>query len=591
MNIPRPEYPRPQFERESWLNLNGEWTCRFDFGKSGSERKFNESTGFEQPIQVPFCPESKLSGIGHTDFIEMIWYHRQITIPANWLDKLVLLQFGGVDYESTVYLNGKEVGCHTGGASPFTVDLTSHVTPGNTYHLVIKVRDDIRSGIQAFGKQAPWFKSAACNYTRTTGIWQTVWLEAADAQALRRCKVTADFERGAFIFTPEFYSLRQSNTLKIRVLAEGREVAAAPVPCVNGIPVALEVPAPVSWEPGNPFLYDLVYEVADESGKIVDSVKSYAGLRKVHIEGDKLFLNNQPLFVRFVLDQGFYEDSLWTAPSDAALKRDIELSMEAGFNGARLHQKVFDERFHYWADKLGYLTWAEFSDWGMGFWQHYFKTPVNYHLAFLNYLAEWRTVLERDINHPSIIAWTPLNETNGYTNLAEHRRFINDIYELTRTLDPSRPINDCSGYIHVRTDLWTVHHYAQKTDELIGELRPENQPVFALSPEVELQAYNGQPYIVDEYGGVKYIPADRQAYADNSWGYGIPPASIEEAFGRIRDLTAALVAMPELSGYCYTQLTDIEQEQNGIYNYDRTAKFDMKEINKVFSAKPDWSKY
>jgi beta-galactosidase/beta-glucuronidase len=591
MNIPRPEYPRPQFERDAWLNLNGEWSYRLDPGRSGGERGFPESKGFEGRIMVPFCPESRLSGAAHTDFIEMMWYHREIAVPAGWGGKMILLHFGGVDYECTVYLDGKEAGRHVGGVSPFTVDLTGRAVPGNTHDLVVEVRDDMRGGDQAFGKQSPRYKSAGCFYTRTTGIWQTVWMEAVHRQGLRSCKTVPDFDRGAFVFTPVFHGLAQGGTLTVKAVSGGREAAAATVPCANGIPVTLEIPGAVAWEPGKPFLYDIVYEVRDGAGKVIDRVVSYAGLRKIHIEGNRMFLNNRPLFVRFVLDQGFYEDGIWTAPDDGALKRDIELSMAAGFNGARLHQKIFEERFHYWADRLGYLTWAEFPDWGIGFWRYYSEAPLNYYQGILNYMAEWRTVVERDFNHPSIIAWTPTNETSRYMNLAEHRRFVGGIYELTRALDPTRPVNDSSGYVHVRTDLWTVHHYSQKADELAAILKPENQPVYATAPEIELPAYRGQPYIIDEYGGVKYVPPERGEYADNSWGYGRPSADAAEAFGRIRGLTALLVSMPELGGYCYTQLTDVEQEQNGIYNYDRTSKFDMEAVSKVFSAKPDWSEY
>ncbi len=591
MNIPRPEYPRPQFQRDAWLNLNGEWTCRFDPGRSGFEQNWQSVHGFEQKIQVPFCPESKLSGIGHTDFIDMMWYHREIAVPAAWVDKRILLNFGGIDYECEVFLDGIAVGGHTGGSSPFGLDLTGCAIHGRNHHLVIKVRDNLRDGNQAFGKQSPWFKSQRCNYTRTTGIWQTVWMEAVDIGGLSKCRIVPDFDGGKLVFTPVFYCPVRANQLHIRISASGEEVAATIVGCANGVPVALAIPDPVAWEPGNPFLYEVVYEVRSEAGEVLDRVESYAGLRKIHIEGERMFLNNKPLFVRLVLDQGFYEDGLWTAPSDEALKHDIELSMEAGFNGARLHQKVFEERFHYWADRLGYLTWGEFSDWGIGFWKHFRETaPADYQLGFRNYLAEWTAVVERDWNHPSIIAWTPFNETNGYMDWAEHRRIIGDVYELTRTLDPTRPVNDTSGYVHVRTDIWSVHLYQQDTVELAKYLKPDDFPVFCTSPK-ERPAYRGQPYIVDEYGGVKYIPEDRQAFADNSWGYGQAPASQAEAFGRIRDLTAALVARPEVSGYCYTQLTDVEQEQNGIYNYDRSSKFDMAEIFKVFSAKPDWSHY
>ena len=346
---------------------------------------------------------------------------------------------------------------------------------------------------------------------------------------------------------------------------------------------------PKEWNPETPFLYDIVLTLRDENGTVLDTVKSYAGLRKIHLENGRCYLNNQPVFLRFVLDQGFYEDGIWTAPSDEALKHDIELSMQAGFNGARLHQKCFDDRFHYWADKLGYLTWAEFPDWGMSFWQHFGPCNPDYQRSFRDYLAEWSAVVEQLANHPSIMAWTPFNETRAYYDAEEHRRFIADVYDLTRRLDPTRPVNDTSGYCHVKTDLWTVHHYAQSTTQLDEAIN--RQPVYMLEPEFEQSAWDGQPYIVDEYGGVRFIPEGREPFSKVSWGYNKDQLSQAETEQRITDLTRTLTDNPRVAGYCYTQLTDIEQEQNGIYNYDRTAKFDESAIRKCFGYKPSWSRF
>lgn len=586
--VPRNEYPRPQFERTDWLNLNGEWTYAFDFSRSGDEREWRKATSFEGRITVPFCPESRLSGVGFTDFIEMMWYHRKLEIPAEWADRKILLHFGGVDYKAIVYLDGTEAGRHTGGASPFTVDLTGKAEPGKTHDLVVRVEDEIRNGLQPFGKQSPTFKSRACNYTRTTGIWQTVWMEAVSPYALKSCRIIPDFDNGAFSFLPVFHQERRGLRLSVTLLDNGQEAASETVAAGNGSMVTLRLKNPKAWDTEHPFLYDIRYVLKDENGNVLDQVSSYAGLRKIHIEDGKCCLNNQPVFLRFVLDQGFYEDGIWTAPDDNALRRDIELSMKAGFNGARLHQKIFDERFHYWADRLGYLTWAEYPSWGISFWQHFGKTNPNYNLTFRDYLAEWTALVERDINHPSIVAWTPLNETCGYHDLEEHRRIIADVYDLTRTLDSTRPVNDTSGYVHVKTDLWTVHTYHQTDEELSSALN--QSPVFMHYPEVEAEAYHGQPYLMDEYGGVGFIPEDRKPYADNSWGYNKETLTQEEAEKRIAELTGCIVKNPKAAGYCYTQLTDIEQEQNGIYNYDRTPKFDAETIRNIFSMKPSWSK-
>ncbi|MBE6369334.1 MAG: beta-glucuronidase [Lentisphaerae bacterium] len=587
-NIPRPEYPRPQFERSSWLSLNGQWSCEFDFSRSGIAKNWPKNTGFSRKINVPFCPESSLSGIGFTDFIDAIWYHRQITIPDAWKDQLILLHFGGVDYRCIVYINGQEVGRHTGGATPFTIDLTGKVSAGGVYDLVVLAEDNIRSGLQPHGKQCSRFQSQGCSYTRVTGIWQTVWLEAVNKYGMKKCRILPDFDNGSFTFLPEFYNGRIGNTLTVEVFEEGKIAVAGTIAAGAVNAVSLKLPSVREWNPQSPFLYDIVFTVKDADGVVLDQVKSYAGLRKIHIENGRFYLNNRPIFLRFVLDQGYYEDGIWTAPNDEALQNDIRLAQQAGFHGARLHQKVFDERFHYWADRMGYLTWAEFPDWGMGFWQHWgAHANGNYNLTFRDYLLEWSAVVERDINHPSIIAWTPLNETNEYYDLDEHRRILADVYDLTRRLDPTRPVNESSGYVHAKTDIWSVHIYDQTPDGLLNKL--EQKPVYMTS-EVELPAWNGQPYVVDEYGGPSFLPEGREKFAENTWGYnGQNTLSQAETEKCIADLTRVLVSNPRVAGYCYTQLTDIEQEQNGIYNYDRSGKFDMEAIRKCFSEKPEWS--
>ena len=586
--LPRNEYPRPQFERAEWVNLNGEWEYTFDFSGSGDERGLKNSGAFDGRITVPFCPESKLSGVGYTDFIEMMWYRRDLEIPAAWGDKTILLHFGGVDYECVVYIDGKEAGRHTGGSSPFTLDVSRLVRAGARHNLVVRVEDRVRSGLQPAGKQSQQFIHQGCFYTRTTGIWQPVWMEAVSPWALKSCRIVPDWDNGSFTFFPVLLKVKRGLRLAVSIRDGGTEVASRTVGAGCGA-LTLQLPEPREWNPESPFLYDIVFRLYDDRGALLDEVRSYAGLRKIHLEDGRCYLNDKPVFLRLVLDQGYYEDGIWTAPSDEALRHDIELSMRSGFNGARLHQKVFDERFHYWADRMGYLTWAEFPDWGINFWQHCQKTDPDYCRAFRNYMAEWGAVVERDLNHPSIIAWTPLNETSHCYDAEEHRRFLADVYDLTRRLDPTRPVNESSGYCHARTDLWTVHLYQQSAAELAEKVN--TLPVFMKDPALEAPAWNGQPYLVDEYGGVCYLPEGKRPFAANTWGYNKDSLSCEEAERRIAELTACLVENPRIAGYCYTQLTDVEQEQNGIYNYDRSEKFDMEKIRACFLQRPGWSRY
>ncbi len=577
--MPRPEYPRPQFKREKWLNLNGWWSYCFDHGKSGMDtgRELYKTTGFADRILVPFCPESRLSGVAYTDFIEAMWYHRQIEIPHDWQGQKILLHFGGVDYEAEIFIDGVSAGTHFGGSVSFYCDITRLVTAGKSHHLVVRVRDELRGGHQTGGKQSYIFQSHACHYTRTTGIWQTVWLEAVDPLALESCQIIPDFDRGAFTCMPRYFATARGTKLRLRLFDGASEVAAVTGPAMPGVPLTATLPAPKAWSPETPFLYDCLLEVVSPSGAVIDRVESYAGLRKIHIEGNRLFLNNKPLYLRMVLDQGFYPEGIWTAPSDNDLKRDIELAQQAGFNSARLHQKVFEERFHYWADRLGYLTWGESASWGCN---------VNRLEDARNFLSEWSEIIVRDRNHPSIIAWSPFNETSSVTDQKQHHRLHIDAYELTRRLDPTRPVNDASGYIHVRTDLWTVHHY-EGPDKLRQMLVPENADgVYHRWPEFEAQ-YEGQPYIVDEFGGIKWIPPTDKPYAANTWGY-IELASAEEFYQMLAAEVEIILDIEHLSGYCYTQLTDVEQEQNGIYNYDRSHKFDPQRIAEIFSRVPVW---
>ena len=361
------------------------------------------------------------------------------------------------------------------------------------------------------------------------------------------------------------------------------EVAVSAVPAASGAAVALRVKDPIPWSPAHPHLYGLRFELR-EGDAVIDAVHSYAGLRKFHIEGHKFFLNNEPIFLRFVLDQGFYPDGIWTAPSDEALKADIEKSLAVGFNGARLHQKVFEERFHYWADKLGYLTWGEYCDWGMNF-----GSPQ----AILNQQREWREIVLRDRNHPSILAWTPYNETRGgaTSHFEAHRKAVQETYDLTKALDPSRPCHDTSGYVHVCTDIYTVHDYEQDAAKFRETYAPVSPDAWDKTPIrfPDLSApYQGQPYVVDEYGGTWWdahaAQTEQSADRKSSWGYGKRPTDIEEVYDRIDKLTAVLVDHPHIAGYCYTQLTDIEQEQNGIYTYDRREKFDAERLKKSFGA-------
>ncbi len=590
--MPRAEYPRPQFERGDWQNLNGEWTYELDLVQTGHERGLMNTDGFDGKIIVPFAPESELSGVGHKDFIPSIWYQREITVPQSWEGKDILLNFGAVYYVSEIYVDGKFVDRHHGGSDSFTVDITRFVKPGGTHSLVVCASSDLRSRMQSAGKQSLRHGPFECMYTRTTGIWQTVWMEAVAPTGIQRVKYVTDIDRSTV--SMEFTMRRNAtgNMLTVNVLDGKKVVATDTAPVASGSIVSLPIKKAKLWSPENPFLYDVQLILKDASGNVIDEVASYFGMRKIHTDGNKIYLNNKPYYQRLVLDQGFYPDGIWTAPSDEALKRDIELSMAAGFNGARLHQKVFEERFYYWADKLGYLTWGEAPSWGL---------DANDVEAARNFLMEWRNLVVRDINHPSLVTWTPFNE-EFWPDQTQYPRFIKDIYTLTKQLDPSRPINCVSGGIHILTDIWTEHHYEQDPERLRdivyndGKMfvrKPDiqerqrgnvgfNRPV--LSDPYTFSTYEGDiPYILDEFGGIKCIEANPAKDGSDSWGYGNSARTKEDFYKRLEAQVRVLIEMSDkMWGFCYTQLTDVEQEQNGIYYYDRGTKYDMERVKAIF---------
>lgn len=582
MNIPRDEHPNPQWERETWKNLNGPWEFEFDFGCSAVERRLWEKERFDREILVPFCPESRLSGIGYTDFISGVAYRRNFELSQEELSGRVLLHFGAVDYEASVYVNGTLVGSHKGGYTSFCFDITKHVAPGpNT--LFVAVKDDIRSGLQPKGKQAHLYASSGCDYTRTTGIWQTVWLEFVPERHIQSAKYYPDPANGKVTVTG---LVQGQGTLQLTALWEDKPVGEAALSVEDGFFTAqLDLSETHLWEPGKGGLYTLLLSFGE------DRVKSYFGLRTAKFQGRKFLLNGKSLFQRFVLDQGFYPDGIYTAPTEEDLVKDIQLSFAAGFNGARLHEKVFEARFLYHCDRLGYLVWGEYPNWGLDH-AHPLSTET--------YLNQWSEAVERDFNHPAIIGWCPFNETWGYREEREKNALLTSLYKLTKRLDPTRPCIDSSGNYRVLSEVYDIHDYDQDTqsfqarwDGLTDRIRetggviPAEDPFFNSAPEGPSgrapffnQPYDNQPIFVSEYGGIRW-PDDTV----EGWGYGNAPATPEEFFARYKGLTEALLNNPEIFGFCYTQLYDVEQEVNGLYTYGRAQKFDISLIQKINQQK------
>ncbi len=573
--VPRPEHPRPRLRRERWVNLNGAWDFAIDPPGAGPTEV--PSAQFDWTIVVPFAPESRASGIAERDFMTGVWYRRRVTIPADWQRSAPILRIGAADYRTRVFVDGVLAREHWGGSTRIDVDLTRFAPPGKSVDVVLHCLDDVRTGLQPGGKQSSRYESYGCFYTRVTGVWQTVWLEAVPHGGLEDLDARGSAATRTVHVTPRFRPAADARTWRVRLLDEdGVELAAAEGPALDGVPLGLHVPDARPWSPADPALYDLDVAVFDDAGVELDRATSYVGLRDVVVRGGEVHLNGAPLRQALVLDQGYWPGTLWTAPSDDALRRDVELGQALGFDGARMHQKVFEPRYHYWADRLGYLTWAESASWGLDL-----TSPE----AARNFLSEWATVVGELRSHPSIIAWTPFNETDpAVARDPQHHRTVGDAAALTRALDPTRPVNDASGWVHVDPDLWTVHHYTQDPAELDRLLAPYPD-VVRNEPELE-PAYGGQPLIVDEFGGIKWIP-DGVHERPQDWGYGNDPPDEDAFLARLQGLFDAVRRYPHVAGWCYTQLTDVEQERNGLLDAERRPKFPIAVLRKMVRGDED----
>ncbi len=554
-NIPRAEHPNPQFERKDWENLNGEWEFEIDRSVSGAERKIYNAEHFSQKIVVPFCPESKLSGIGDTDFLNSVWYKRSIKIKDK--SKRIILHFGAVDYLTTVYLNGEVIGTHSGGYTPFSFDITEKAYIGENT-LVVNAYDDVRGRRQPKGKQANLYYSSGCDYTRTTGIWQTVWLEYVPYEYIKSAKYYTDIENSSISIKAQ---TEGKGTVTAEAFYDGKSVGKASSSSNGGsVDLKIDLSELHLWEPGHGRLYGLKLTYGD------DEVCSYFGMRSLRLDGMKFLINEKPVFQRLVLDQGYYMDGIYTAPTEDDLIKDIKLSLDMGFNGARLHQKVFEPRFLYHCDKLGYIVWGEYGNWGI---------DVSNTDSVAVFLREWQEAVLRDFNHPSIVGWCPFNETWDVCGRMQANDLLEITYKTTKIMDETRPCIDTSGNYHVITDIFDVHDYDQKPEELKEHYAELPEKMFDY--HAHRQTYRGEPTFVSEYGGIYWNDSDENA----GWGYGNAPKTREEFIERYKGLTDALLDNEYMLGFCYTQLYDIEQEQNGLYTYDRRPKFDPEIIKKI----------
>ena len=553
--------------REHWINLNGTWSFEKDPGNSGEERGvYDPSRELNGKINVPFCLQSKLSGIGETDFIGSVWYKRSFVLSEADLDRRAVLHIGACDYLTTVYVNGENAGTHKGGYVSFSFDVTRFVKPGENI-VTIHAEDNERDGMIPSGKQSKRFGSYGCFYTRTTGIWQTVWLEFTPKTYISGIKYITSVENSTLTVIADTVG---SGDLSVLTFFEGKPTGDGEIRSEGGQAVlTVKLTERHLWELGKGGLYDVILKFGE------DTVHSYFGLRSISYRDKKFFLNGKSVFQRLVLDQGFYPEGIYTAPTDEELEADVTRSMAMGFNGARLHQKVFEERYLYHADRHGYIVWGEYPNWGL---DH--TRPE----AVYGILPEWLEEVNRDFNHPSIVGWCPFNETWDVGGRRQADEGLSAVYLATKSADPTRPCIDTSGNFHVEgyTDIYDVHDYNQNPEEVrshyedlsVGKYTEENSSVGGR------QKYdNILPFFVSEYGGIRW------AEDKSGWGYGKGPENEKEFLDRLRGLTDALIDNPCIFALCYTQLTDVEQEQNGLYTYDRKPKFPPEVISPIFTKK------
>ena len=579
------DYPRPQFVRNNWENLNGTWDFCFDDKNKGEREKWYQNWEGDLKIQVPFSYETKMSGIGDETAHENVWYSRTLVIEKEKLrENRYMLHFEGSDFITKVWLNGQFVGSHKGGYTGFSFDLTDVAVDGENF-LVVKVEDSFDMQ-QPRGKQRWMDESYTCFYVQTTGIWNTVWSEYVQNYSIKYVKMTPNLNDSCIELEYELnvpvgckgFTIEAEVSFKDEFV---NKVSVASVSTYVKTKVDLQRNDDINykyavrlWTPKTPQLYDIKFTLK-ENDKVWDEVGSYFGMREIHIRGSRIMYNERELFQRLILDQGYWKDSHLTPPSEEALIEDIDKIFELGYNGLRKHQKIEDERFFYWCDVKGMLVWCE--------------APSAYQFtdyAVNEFATEWMDIVKQHYNHPSVITWTPFNESWGVNMIRQNRaeqHFTEAIYYLTKTFDTMRPVIVNDGWEHTISDILTLHDYSENGDEVsqrYTEFKDEilNNEVTCCHARLafaEGYEYKGQPVMLTEFGGIAFNNDD------SGWGYGKKVQGQEDFIRRFDSITTAFGQLQYMCGYCYTQVTDVQQEMNGLMDIDRNFKVDPKVIKEI----------
>lgn len=578
----RPEYPRPDFERKEWMNLNGEWEFEFDDRNIGdTEKWYQKNIVFSKKITVPFAFQSKLSGIGDANFHDTVWYRRKFILPYGFINKNIILHFGAIDYEADIWINGYHAKFHEGGFTPFEVDITNFLSTGEN-KIVVKAVDFSRDITLPRGKQYWKEKSESIWYTNTTGIWQTVWIEAVNNIYIQKVKFTPyidtnEIEIKSFIHGCE---AGENLFLKVKIAFLGELLTEDIYRISNSAETRRirlnefnEHHVSRLWTPETPYLHDVFFELISDD-TVIDEVKSYFGMRKISVEAGKILLNNRPYYMKLVLDQGYFPDGILTAPTDEAIKEDIYFAKSMGFNGVRKHQKIEDPRFLYWCDHIGLLVWGEMPG-ALDFSEEYQR----------RYIVEWQACIERDYNHPCIVVWVGLNESWGVPKIMndhDQQNYALSLYYFIKSLDNTRLVVSNDGWELVKTDLCNIHDYEYRGDILEKRYESVDSAISSLPGKRRIYAcgfeYEGQPILITECGGIQFKKTDL-----SGWGYS-KATDDEDYIKRLANILRPLMSSSVIQGFCYTQLTDVEQEINGLLTYDRVPKVPVERIKSIIDG-------
>ncbi|MFA6447859.1 MAG: sugar-binding domain-containing protein [bacterium] len=569
--------PRPDWMREKWLSLDGEWEFQTSKSSTVDSKQMCGAQPLKEKIIVPFCVEAKASGIGSAGASHYAWYKKRFELDPDFTrNRRVLLNFGAVDYEARVWLNGKLIGSHTGGYTPFRFDITDALKDGGNV-LTVRVFDTHDPRIPR-GKQTVLWKPVSIFYTTVTGIWQPVYLESVGQAYLASADIRADLGTGLVSAFVEWNGAAAPAKIRLTADLPGGgaicfESDLSDSTLKKSFRAEFNINEIEPWSPDSPHLYPLKIELLGPGGAPFDSVETYFAFRSIAIKDKSILLNGKPLYQKLLLNQGYFPEGHYTPADPSMFRTDVEQAKEMGFNGARMHQKIEDPRFHFWCDALGFLLWEEMPS-ALCFskvMKHEFKT-------------QWREAIARDRNHPCIITWVPFNESWGIKSILwseSARKYVEEMYLYTKELDPTRPVIDNSGFEHVRTDILDLHHYlgtAEKANahyeklrnqknmrfdigNMIRQFDPAESPVCALAPGAK---YEGQPMLISEYGGFGFYKTQEKPLIDN-----------------FRDYTLGIARCDLFQGFCYTQQYDTEQEQNGLLTFDRKTKIPAEEIQAV----------